>query len=194
MSTLGTCVYVSNLHPRIREYDMEVEFSKVGTIVKLEIIRDPFSKMSRGYGFVTFERSSDAVECVKKLNNTTIEGKMIRVEHSRMVRGYESTPGTYLGNNRGPRFDRRYRRSPNRYRSPRRYSRSPRRSRSKSPRRYYRSPRRSSPRRYSRSPRRQYSRSPRRYSRSPRRYSSRSPPHRYSRSPKRQYSRSPRRY
>lgn len=41
---------------------------------------DPRTRESRGFGFVTMEHLDDAERCIKYLNRSTLEGRMITVE------------------------------------------------------------------------------------------------------------------
>jgi transformer-2 protein len=145
----GNNLYISNLSYKTEEQDLHDRFSDFGKIKNCKVIKDPYTKQSRGFGFVTFESSEDAARAQSKLDGTSLDGRELRIEVAKRSRAYSPTPGNYLGN---PKFKRSSqkspRRSPGRYDSPKR---SPRR-RYDSPRRRYDSPRRRrSPRRYSRS-------------------------------------------
>lgn len=41
---------------------------------------DPRTRESRGFGFVTMDNAEDADRCVKYLNRSTLEGRIITVE------------------------------------------------------------------------------------------------------------------
>lgn len=41
---------------------------------------DPRTRESRGFGFVTMDHLDDAERCIKYLNRSTLEGRMITVE------------------------------------------------------------------------------------------------------------------
>ncbi|CEG48293.1 rna binding [Plasmopara halstedii] len=93
----GNNLYVANLAMRLGQQELEEVFSKFGRVEKCEVIVDPVTKESRGFGFVTFEDVRDAEDAVKELNNQEIHGRKIRVEHAKRKRGHEKTPGQYLG-------------------------------------------------------------------------------------------------
>ncbi|ETI44017.1 hypothetical protein, variant 3 [Phytophthora nicotianae CJ01A1] len=93
----GNNLYVANLATRVGEQDLQEIFSKFGRVDKCEVIVDPVTKESRGFGFVTFEDVRDAEDAVKELNNQEVQGRKIRVEHAKRKRGHEKTPGQYLG-------------------------------------------------------------------------------------------------
>ncbi|KUF73370.1 putative RNA-binding protein C25G10.01 [Phytophthora nicotianae] len=64
----GNNLYVANLATRVGEQDLQEIFSKFGRVDKCEVIVDPVTKESRGFGFVTFEDVRDAEDAVKELN------------------------------------------------------------------------------------------------------------------------------
>lgn len=140
-------------------------FERYGKIEDAMIINDRKTGMSRGFGFVYYQNSEDAIVAKEETNGLEIDGKKIRVDFSVTKRPHTPTPGQYMGRPTIPRYSGRGRGYGGGRSSRRSYSR----SRSRSPRysRRYRS-RSRSPRR--RSPSRSYSRS---RSRSPRHHRSR---------------------
>lgn len=124
----GTNLYVSNLSYSTSEQDLEDKFANFGKITSVKIIKDPNTRKSRGFGFVTFEEADDAEKAIEKMNNSEIDGRAVRVEKARDSRGQrKSGGGNYSRQRRSPQRSRRddYRdRSPRR-RSPRHRSRSP---------------------------------------------------------------------
>ena len=151
-ATAGTNLYIANLAYQTTDQELQDYFAKYGKILSCKVIRDPTDSSSRGFGFVTFERSEDAEKVMDTGEALELGGRTIRLERARRNKPYVPTPGRYLGTSQ--RRDRDGRQSPDRYR--RRGSRSPRRrdSRSPSPPRRNRSPRRPRSPKRSRSPRR----------------------------------------
>jgi transformer-2 protein len=96
-TNLGNNLYVANLPHRLTQTDLEELFAKFGRLDKCEVILDPVTRESRGFGFVTFEDVRDASDAVTELNGKEIQGRRIRVEHAKRQRGHEKTPGKYLG-------------------------------------------------------------------------------------------------
>lgn len=86
------------------------------------MIKDPFTKENRGFGFVKFSNSDDAMKAIEGTNKTEFFDKTISVEVAQRREPRRKTPGRYLGKFR------------NRRRSP--YSRGGR-SRSREDRRYH---------------------------------------------------------
>ncbi|KAI3906515.1 hypothetical protein MKW98_009423 [Papaver atlanticum] len=148
----GNNLYVTGLSPRITKKELEKHFSSEGgKVVDIHLVVDPRTRESRGFGFVTMSNVEEANCCLKYLDRSVLEGRVITVEKAKRRRGRTPTPGRYLG----PRSAHVRRRSCSYYSHSRSRSRSPRYS-SERDREISHSPDR---RRYSRS-RSPYSRSP----------------------------------
>ena len=93
----GNNIYVANLSSETKESDLKEIFGRYGGIKDVRIVRDPFTKESRGFGFVTFENSESANEAVKELNDSDLKGRKIRTERARRSKPHEPTPGSYCG-------------------------------------------------------------------------------------------------
>ena len=128
-------VYISGLPRRIRDSEMKEKLEKYGKLIELNIVRDPFTKDSRGFGFVTFENKKDALEAIENMNKSEYDGRTITVEASKRNRAHKPTPGAYLGPNL---ISTRPRRSYSNDRKKRYRSRSRSKSRSRSYKRDYR--------------------------------------------------------
>jgi RNA recognition motif-containing protein len=48
-------------------------------------MRDPQTKESRGFGFVTFKEVEAATQCTQALNQTDLKGKTMRIELVRFL-------------------------------------------------------------------------------------------------------------
>jgi len=93
----GTTLYVANLGFRAVEEDLEERFTVFGPIEKLELMKDPYSKESRGFAFVTYKDQQDANDAQRKMDGATMNGRSIRVEFSKRKVGHTKTPGYYAG-------------------------------------------------------------------------------------------------
>ncbi|CAG9325161.1 unnamed protein product [Blepharisma stoltei] len=93
----GNNIYISNLASETTENDLKELFSNLGTILDMRIIKDPFTKESRRFGFVTFENMEDAEEAIKTKDKSELQGKTIRVERARRSKPHVPTPGAYCG-------------------------------------------------------------------------------------------------
>ncbi|KAJ8432448.1 hypothetical protein Cgig2_027745 [Carnegiea gigantea] len=97
VSNPGNNLYVTGLSTRVTVSDLEKFFSKEGKVVQCSLVTDPHTKESRGFGFVTMETTEDADRCIKYLNRTVLEGRLVTVEKAKRSRGRTPTPGRYQG-------------------------------------------------------------------------------------------------
>lgn len=96
-ANIGNNIYVANLSLESRENDLKDLFGKYGAIKDVRIVRDPFTKESRGFGFVTFEDKDNTDCAVRDLNDSELNGRKIRVETARRSKPHDPTPGSYCG-------------------------------------------------------------------------------------------------
>lgn len=76
-------LFVSNLHEDTTEDELRSHFGPIGTIESCKIATDKFGIISKGYGFVKYEKEEDAVKAVKELDMTELDGHVIRVDYAR---------------------------------------------------------------------------------------------------------------
>ncbi|KAL8115305.1 uncharacterized protein LOC141666467 [Apium graveolens] len=93
----GNNLYVTGLSPRITKRDIEKHFSTQGKVEDVHLVVDPWSRESRGFGFVTMSSVEEAERCIKYLDRSVLEGRVIMVEKAKRRRGRTPTPGRYLG-------------------------------------------------------------------------------------------------
>ena len=90
-------MYISNLDTDVNETELREVFEKFGPIKDVRIVRQPVTKESRGFGFVTFEKVEDAGEALGAMDKFDLRGKELRIERARRSKPHEATPGTYCG-------------------------------------------------------------------------------------------------
>lgn len=78
-------LFVCKLNPVTRDEDLEIIFSRFGTIKCCEIIRDHKTGDSLNYAFIEFESEGAAVEAYHKMNNAVIDERRIKVDFSQSV-------------------------------------------------------------------------------------------------------------
>jgi RNA recognition motif-containing protein len=76
-------LYIGNLSHDVTEEDLKANFAKYGTVVSVSIIKDKFTGMSKGFGFVEMETEEQAKEAVEKLNGGELSGRTITVNEAR---------------------------------------------------------------------------------------------------------------
>lgn len=88
---------------KIKEKHLRESFEKIGVLEKVEIVKDPFTGDSRGFGFITYRTEEDAKKAAEILNKTDLQGRNISVELAKRTRARGPTPGRYLGKFRSRR-------------------------------------------------------------------------------------------
>ncbi|KGR12311.1 U1 small nuclear ribonucleoprotein 70kDa [Candida albicans P57072] len=84
-------VFIARLDYNLTELDISRAFARYGMIESIRIIRDKQGK-SRGYGFVVYERNTDAMNCVNDLSRTGLKlGNrpiLVDIERSRVLKNW----------------------------------------------------------------------------------------------------------
>ncbi|BFZ58189.1 hypothetical protein PYCC9005_005251 [Savitreella phatthalungensis] len=103
----GTNLFVTGISTRVSEDELRELFGKHGTIVSCQIMLDPHTRESRGFGFVQFELTEEADAAREALTGENYAGRILSVERARRARPRTPTPGKYFGpakrEERGPR-------------------------------------------------------------------------------------------
>lgn len=96
-------LYVGNLSQGVNEEDLRVNFTSVGVVRSVSIIKDKFTGTSKGFGFVEMENDAEAAEAIKKFNGGELDGKTIVVNEARPKNdtGSGGRPGGSYSQNRG---------------------------------------------------------------------------------------------
>lgn len=76
----GNNLYVTGLSARVTDRDLEKHFSAEGEVIDASIVLDPWTRESRGFGFVTMATVKEADLCIKYLDRSVLEGRVITVE------------------------------------------------------------------------------------------------------------------
>ena len=93
----GSNLFVTGIHPRLSEEDVTALFEKYGMVEKCNIMRDPHTKESRGFGFVNMA-SVEAADAAKEgLQGEVHEGRTLSIEKARRAKPRTPTPGRYYG-------------------------------------------------------------------------------------------------
>ncbi|CAG8565664.1 4169_t:CDS:10, partial [Cetraspora pellucida] len=78
-------LFVCKLNPVTRDEDLELIFSRFGTISSCEIIRDKKTGDSLCYAFIEFDNKEDCETAYFKMNNVLIDDRRIKVDFSQSV-------------------------------------------------------------------------------------------------------------
>ena len=93
-------IYVGNLAPGVDDSDLESAFSKHGKVSSAQVIKDMFTRESKGFGFVEMPSKTEAQEAIEQLNTQELKGKRIIVNEARPKRDRRGG----RGGGRGKRF------------------------------------------------------------------------------------------
>ena len=101
-------LYIGNLATEVTEEDLKTNFSGIGTVLSVSIIRDKYTGLSRGFGFVEMETAEAAEEAIKRFNGGQLLGNNIVVSEARpkkeqgdQPRGGRGFGGGYRGGHGG---------------------------------------------------------------------------------------------
>ncbi|KAF2476587.1 RNA-binding domain-containing protein [Lindgomyces ingoldianus] len=93
----GSNLFVTGIHPSLTEEDVTQMFEKFGEVEKCNIMRDPHTKESRGFGFVKMVTSDGADAAKDGLQGEVHQGRTLSIEKARRARPRTPTPGKYYG-------------------------------------------------------------------------------------------------
>lgn len=96
-------LFVGNLANEVTDEDLRVNFSEAGRVVAVNIIRDKYNGLSKGFGFVEMETEKDAQEAIKMFNGGTLRGKAITVNEARPKKDFGGGGGQCRGGYGGGR-------------------------------------------------------------------------------------------
>ncbi|KKF96123.1 putative RNA-binding protein C25G10.01 [Ceratocystis platani] len=92
----GSNLFVTGIHPKLSETEISQMFEKYGEVEKCQIMRDPHTKESRGFGFVKMVTSEGADAAKEALQGEQIDGRTLSIEKARRARPRTPTPGKYF--------------------------------------------------------------------------------------------------
>jgi len=76
-------IYVGNLPREVTETDLRETFEAFGQVTSVAIIKDKFSGVSRGFGFVEMPTSDEAQAAITGMNEKELKGRALRVNAAR---------------------------------------------------------------------------------------------------------------
>ncbi|CAG8691231.1 9044_t:CDS:1, partial [Acaulospora morrowiae] len=78
-------LFVCKLNPITKDEDLELIFSRFGSISSCEVIRDKMTGDSLCYAFIEFDNKEDCETAYFKMNNVLIDDRRIKVDFSQSV-------------------------------------------------------------------------------------------------------------
>jgi len=86
-------LYIGNLPAKITEEDLRTNFSEVGKVLSVNVIKDKFTGISRGFGFVEMETEEGAQEAIRRFNGGQLLGNTLTVNEARPKKEGEAGRG-----------------------------------------------------------------------------------------------------
>ncbi|MEZ4266556.1 MAG: RNA-binding protein [Myxococcota bacterium] len=75
-------LFVGGLSWDTNDASLEQAFSSFGEVTEAKVITDRETGRSRGFGFVTFTDGASADKAAKEMDNSTLDGRAIRVNEA----------------------------------------------------------------------------------------------------------------
>ena len=79
-------IFVGNLSREATDDDLQKKFEEFGKIWSVRIVRDMFTRESKGFGFVEMPVRTEATQAIQKLNTIDLRGKPMAVNEARPER------------------------------------------------------------------------------------------------------------
>ncbi|KAI8073959.1 hypothetical protein BC940DRAFT_315546 [Gongronella butleri] len=76
-----TNLYIKNLDLAVKSLDLFSAFREYGRIISARVMKDPVTKQSRGYGFVSFSHAQEAKQALEQLNGQYILSKQVVIAY-----------------------------------------------------------------------------------------------------------------
>ena len=76
-------IFVGNLAPQTSEAELVEAFKAYGDVKSAQVVRDMFTGISKGFGFVEMPGKAHSLAAIAGLNGKEFHGKPLRVNESR---------------------------------------------------------------------------------------------------------------
>jgi RNA recognition motif-containing protein len=73
-------IFVAKLSWDTQNDDLRDAFEEFGEVSSANVIMDKFTGKSKGFGFVEMDNDQDALEAIRQLNDTELDGRTIVVK------------------------------------------------------------------------------------------------------------------
>lgn len=85
-------IYVGNISRESNENEVRTAFEEYGEVTSVKLIKDKFTGVSKGFGFVEMPNKEQAESAIKNLDGSRLNGRVLNVA--------EAKPKTEGNNNR----------------------------------------------------------------------------------------------
>jgi RNA recognition motif-containing protein len=80
---VGKKIYCGNLSYNVSKADLEAMFAPFGAVRSADVIMDRDTGQSKGFGFVEMDNDGDAQKAIQELNDTTHDGRPLKVNEAK---------------------------------------------------------------------------------------------------------------
>ena len=91
-------IYIGNLSYQTTENQLQGIFAAYGTVKSVKIMQDPFTKRSRGFGFIEMDTREGGEMAIEKINKTSINLQSVTVNEARPKNTESSRNGSGYNN------------------------------------------------------------------------------------------------
>jgi len=79
-------IYIGNLPQDMYEDELLEMFEEYGAVKSVKIIKDPYTKKSRGYAFVKMDDKDAALKAIEEWDEGSIDDQVIKVQEARFTK------------------------------------------------------------------------------------------------------------
>jgi RNA recognition motif-containing protein len=79
---MGKNIYIGNLAEAVTEEDLKANLAQAGKVISVNVIKDKYTGLSRGFGFVEMGTEEEAKEAIRRFDNGDLLGKTIKVNEA----------------------------------------------------------------------------------------------------------------
>jgi RNA recognition motif-containing protein len=76
-------IYVGNMAREVTDDDLQQAFEAFGQVSSATVIKDKFTGVSRGFGFVEMPAKAEAQSAIDGLNGKELQGQALNVNEAR---------------------------------------------------------------------------------------------------------------
>jgi len=76
-------IYVGNMSGDVTEEDLQEAFGAYGQVSSAKVIKDKYSDVSRGFGFVEMPAKAEAEAAISGMNGAELKGQTLTVNEAR---------------------------------------------------------------------------------------------------------------
>ena len=76
-------IYVGGLAFQTTEEELKAAFEPFGQVLSVNLVKDPATGQSRGFGFVEMPDTHAALEAIKKMEGSSLGGRTLKVDQAK---------------------------------------------------------------------------------------------------------------